>query len=79
LDVQETSTKAKMTDEKPDKKKHEPRRPGGKTKRGDNKWNPNTAYGRIEKLIRIIAIVAIVAIGLFLLFQMLNRDVLHQL
>jgi len=27
-----------MTDVNPDKKKPEPRRPGGKTKRGDNKW-----------------------------------------
>jgi integrase len=27
-----------MTEEKPDKKKPEPRRPGGKTKRGPNKW-----------------------------------------
>jgi integrase len=27
-----------MTDQKPDKKKPEPRRPGGKTKRGPNKW-----------------------------------------
>src|SRR5262245_13802868 len=27
-----------MSEEKPDKKKPEPRRPGGKTKRGPNKW-----------------------------------------
>jgi integrase len=27
-----------VTDEKPDKKKPEPRRPGGKMKRGENKW-----------------------------------------